>query len=79
MKFHRTKVQKISKPVTSFGGISFVNQESKNIGLPELINTELGNRGGGKGSYTYREIVQTWTNIFLCGGFSKNSFFHFDI
>jgi hypothetical protein len=27
MEFYRTKVQKISKPVTSFGGIYFVNQE----------------------------------------------------
>jgi hypothetical protein len=67
MKFYRTKVQKISKPVTSFGGIYFVNQEFKNIGLSELIDKELGNRGK-KGSYTYGEIIQTWMNIFLCGG-----------
>jgi hypothetical protein len=54
MKFYRTKVQKISKPVTSFGGIYFVNQESKNIGLPELIDTELGNRGKKGELYLWR-------------------------
>jgi hypothetical protein len=58
MKFYRTKVQKISKPVTSFGEIYFVNQEFKNIGLSEFIDTELGNRGK-KGSYTYGKIIQT--------------------
>jgi hypothetical protein len=67
MKFYRTKVQKISKPVISFGGIYFVNQEFKNIGLSELIDKEIGKRGK-KGSYTYGKIIQTWMNIFLCGG-----------
>jgi hypothetical protein len=67
MKFYKTKVQKISKPVTSFGGIYFVNREFAKTGLEELIDTELGTRGK-EGSYTYGKIFQTWMNIFLCGG-----------
>jgi hypothetical protein len=41
MKFYRTKVQKISKRVSPFAGIYFVNQEFKEVGLMELIDREL--------------------------------------
>jgi hypothetical protein len=67
MKFYRAKIQKISKPVTSFGGIYFVNREFDSLGVDKLIDKELGTRGR-RGTYSYGEIFKTWINIFLCGG-----------
>jgi hypothetical protein len=66
MKFSKTKVQKISKPVKSFGGIYFVNCEFAVRGLVKSIDNELGKRGY-VGTYTYGEIIQTGMN-YICGG-----------
>jgi len=38
------KVQKISKNITSFAGIYFVNDEFSRSGLRRLIDNQLGNR-----------------------------------
>jgi hypothetical protein len=66
MKSFKTKVQKISQTVSPFAGISFVNNAFNQVGLSELIDTELGNRS--IVGYQYSEILRNYANIFYCGG-----------
>ena len=61
------KIQIISKNITPFAGISYVNAEFNNCGLGQLIDTELGARGK-KAGFLYSEIFRNWANIFFCGG-----------
>ena len=62
-----TKVQKISKNITSHAGIFFVNDEFKHCGLRQLIDRELGHRSSTKG-YTYGNLLGNFFNLFLSGG-----------
>ena len=62
-----TKVQKISKNITPFAGIYFVNDEFNQSGLSKLIDNQLGIRASTKG-YTYSNLFRNFFNLFLCGG-----------
>jgi hypothetical protein len=62
-----TKVQKISKNVTPFAGVFFVNDEFNHCGLRRLINNQLGNRMSTKG-YSYGNLFGNFFNLFLSGG-----------
>lgn len=61
------KVQKFSKSISPFSGISFVNNTFNKIGLNQLIDTELGNRVTLFG-YQYSDIIRNLTNVFFSGG-----------
>ena len=60
------KVQKYKKTVSSFSGISFVNESFNTIGLSQLIDSELGGRVKYAG-YSYSEIIRNLANVFLSG------------
>jgi len=62
-----TKVQKISKNITPFAGIYFVNDEFNRSGIRKLIDNQLGNRASSKG-YTYGNLFCNFFNLFLSGG-----------
>jgi len=62
-----TKVQKISKPITSFAGVFYANDEFKRCGLRKLIDSELGYRVSTKG-YSYGNLLGNFFNLRLCGG-----------
>jgi hypothetical protein len=62
-----TKIQKISKNITPFGGVFFVNDEFKNSGLRKLIDIQLGIRTSTKG-YTYGNLIGNFFNLRLSGG-----------
>ena len=61
------KLQKISTHVSPFAGISFVNEEFERVGMSQLIDSELGQRGGLM-AYSYGDIFKNYGNIFFCGG-----------
>ena len=61
------KIVKLSKNITPFAGISYVNAEFFRSGLAQLIDTELGSRSK-EAKYAYSDIFRTWFNLFLCGG-----------
>lgn len=54
--------------MTSFGGIFHVMDVFEGIGLPELINSALGERGNGRALYSYSDIIMSLFCIYLCGG-----------
>ena len=62
-----TKVQKISKPITPFAGVFFVNDEFKRSGLRKLIDNQLGYRVSTKG-YSYGNLINNFFNLFISGG-----------
>jgi hypothetical protein len=62
-----TKVQKISKQITPFAGIHFVNEEFNSCGLRDLIDRQLGSRNSTMG-YTYGNLIGNMFNLRLCGG-----------
>jgi hypothetical protein len=61
------KIQNISKNITPFAGVFFVNEEFNRSGLRKLVDAELGRRVSTKG-YTYGNLLGNFTNLFLCGG-----------
>lgn len=63
----KIKVQKFSKTVNPFSGISFVNNIFNQVGMSHLIDNELGDRVELFG-YQYSDIIRNLTNVFLCGG-----------
>jgi hypothetical protein len=65
--FFTVKVQQISSNVSPYSGISFVNYEFDRVGMPELIDKELGARVKTVG-FSYSSILRSFTNIFCCGG-----------
>jgi hypothetical protein len=67
MKFQMPKIAKLSKNLTPFAGISYVNAEYNRCGLGQLIDTHLGKRNK-EAKYSYAEVFRTWFNVFLCGG-----------
>jgi hypothetical protein len=62
-----TKVQKISKNITPFGGVFFVDNEFKQSGLSKLIDNQLGFRLSTK-DYSYSHLFGNLFNLFLSGG-----------
>ena len=62
-----TKVQKISKNITPFAGVFFVNEEFKRSGLRNLIDRQLGIRVSTKG-YSYGNLIGNFFNLRLSGG-----------
>jgi hypothetical protein len=67
LQTNMTKVQKISKNITPFAGVFFVNEEYKRSGLQNLIDTQLGKRASTK-DYTYSNLIGNFFNLFLSGG-----------
>jgi len=65
--FMMPKIVKLSKNITPFAGISYVNAEFTRSGLGQLIDNELGARRK-EAKYSYSDIFRTWCNIFHCGG-----------
>jgi hypothetical protein len=61
------KIVKLSKNITPYAGISYVNAEFTRSGLGQLIDNELGARSK-EAKYSYSDIFRTWSNLFLCGG-----------
>ncbi|MDR2972462.1 MAG: IS1380 family transposase [Bacteroidales bacterium] len=61
------KIEKISKNITSFAGVFFVNDEFSRSGLGKLIDNQLGIRSSSCG-YTYSNLFRNFFNLFLSGG-----------
>ena len=61
------KIQKISKSITPFAGVFFVNDEFSRSGLEKLIDKQLGVRSSTCG-YSYGNIFRNFFNLFLSGG-----------
>lgn len=61
------KVQKISKQITPFGGVFFIDEEFTRCGLAKLIDKELGIRNSNYG-YTYSCLIRNFFNLKLSGG-----------
>lgn len=61
------KLQKKSKLINPYSGISFVNSSFENIGLNQLIDKELGMRVQTVG-YSYSDIIKNLFHVFYCGG-----------
>jgi hypothetical protein len=64
----RTKLAIKSENMTSFGGIFHVMDVFEGGGLPELINSTLGERGNGRALYSYSDLIMSLFCIYLCGG-----------
>ena len=67
MQTNMTKVEKVSKNITPFAGVFFVNSEINRTGLSKLIDSHLGRRASIKG-YTYSNLFRNFFNLFLSGG-----------
>ncbi len=65
--FFSVKAQRISSNVSSFAGISFVNQSSNKSGLSQLIDNKLGQRVRTV-EFSYIEIIRNFSNVFCSGG-----------
>jgi hypothetical protein len=61
------KIQKISKNITPFAGVFYVNDEFKRSGLRNLVNNQLGIRVSTKG-YSYGNLIGNFFNLRLSGG-----------
>ena len=61
------KVQKVSKNITPFAGVFYVNDEFHRSGLCQLIDNQLGYRKSTK-DYSYGNLIGNFFNLFLCGG-----------
>ena len=61
------KIQKSNQKINPFGGINFVANDIRKKGVLELIDNELGIRGG-LNAYNYSEIFMSLWLIFFCGG-----------
>ena len=61
------KIQKISKNITPFAGVFYVNNEFNLCGLRKLIDKQLGKRLSTK-NYSYGNLIGNFFNLFLCGG-----------
>jgi hypothetical protein len=61
------KIQKYSKSVSPFSGISLVNESFNASGLSQLIDSELGSRIKYAG-FSYSAIIRNLANVFLSGG-----------
>ena len=61
------KIQKISKNITPFAGVFYVNEQFNRSGLGKLIDKQLGKRASTK-DYSYSNLISNFFNLFLCGG-----------
>jgi hypothetical protein len=61
------KIQIISKTLTPFAGVFYVNDEFVRSGLSQLIDDQLGHRVSTKG-YSYSNLFRNFFNLFLSGG-----------
>jgi len=61
------KIQKISKNITPFAGVFYVNEQFNRSGLGKLIDKQLGKRASTK-DYSYSNLIGNFFNLFLCGG-----------
>jgi hypothetical protein len=61
------KIEKISKNISPFAGIYFVNDEFSHSGLDKLIDNQLGERSSTCG-YSYSNLFRNFFNLFLSGG-----------
>lgn len=61
------KVEKNNQIINPFGGINFLINEIKQIGIPELIDNKLGNRVS-QAKYSYSDLILNLWSVFFCGG-----------
>lgn len=61
------KITNSSEKINPFGGINFVIEQYRNLGLPSLINRSLDTRGKGH-EYEYSDIFFAMWSAFYCGG-----------
>jgi len=61
------KIQKISKNITPFAGVFYVNDQFNRSGVGKLIDKQLGKRASTK-DYSYSNLIGNFFNLFLCGG-----------
>jgi hypothetical protein len=61
------KVTNSLEKINPFGGINFVIEEARKCGIPQLIDSLLGERGKGH-TYKYSDIFTTMWSVFFCGG-----------
>ena len=61
------KIEKISKNITPFAGVFFVNKEFNHSGIRKLIDNQLGKRSSTK-DYSYGNLFCNFFNLFLSGG-----------
>jgi hypothetical protein len=61
------KIQKISKNITPFAGVFYINEQFNRSGLRKLIDKQLGNRASTK-DYSYGNLFGNFFNLFLSGG-----------
>ena len=62
-----TKIAKISKNITPFAGVFFVNKEFNCSNMRKLIDNQLGERSSTK-DYSYGNLFGNFFNLFLSGG-----------
>ena len=62
-----TKIQKISKNISPFAGVFYVNEELDRCELRKLIDSQLGTRISTKG-YSYGNLTGNFFNLRLSGG-----------
>ena len=61
------KVTNSFEKINPFGGINFVIEEARRCGIPQLIDSLLGERGKGH-KYKYSDIFTSMWSVFFCGG-----------
>lgn len=61
------KIQKLTKKISPFAGISLVNNEFEKAGMSQLIDSELGIRVKTVG-FLYSDIIKNFGNVFYSGG-----------
>jgi len=62
-----TKIQKISKNISPFAEVFYVNDEYKRCGLRKLIDSQLCIRVSTK-EYSYGKLIGNFFNLRLSGG-----------
>lgn len=61
------KVQYSDQSINSFSGINFVFNSLKQIGIPQLIDNQLGSRDV-RAQFSYSELISNLWAVFICGG-----------
>ncbi|OQX96699.1 MAG: hypothetical protein B6I20_14140 [Bacteroidetes bacterium 4572_117] len=61
------KVEKSNQKINPFGGINFTINAIKQIGIPELIDNQLGKRVS-QAKYSYSDLILNLLGVFFCGG-----------
>ena len=61
------KVEKSNQKINPFGGINFAINAIKQIGIPELIDNQLGKRAP-QAKYSYSDLILNLWGVFFCGG-----------